>query len=196
MTLLERLEEYWRSDKTSSEKMWDSWEDEHRSNIILGLLCVPEWTSLYELGCGSGPNLRLIQKHWPDKVLGGSDMNEGHRQWLNEKLWIRADPNPMPWTPKETWDVLLSMYTLAYAEGHIAYETLKNANAKYVVLAEPSAHVAPHERQGVSDIDGVMPCFVHEYLSILQAANWKVMFRWPIYPHRHGLNCLIVAERS
>lgn len=51
-----------------------TWNHPHRI-IILKILSQLGWKSLYEVGCGPGPNLVLIVKNLEDKQVGGCDIN-------------------------------------------------------------------------------------------------------------------------
>lgn len=58
---------------------WDAqylqtWNHPHRQLIIWALQSF-NWTSLWEVGCGPGPNLVRIAKEMKGKQLGGSDIN-------------------------------------------------------------------------------------------------------------------------
>lgn len=52
----------------------DTWNHPHRQLIIWVLKAFP-WISLWEVGCGPGPNLVRITKEIPGRQLGGSDIN-------------------------------------------------------------------------------------------------------------------------
>ena len=52
-----------------------TWDHPHRTLIMYALQSFP-WVSLWEVGCGSGPNLVRIIKHgFQGRQLGGSDVN-------------------------------------------------------------------------------------------------------------------------
>lgn len=69
-------QEYWRDRKID----WDihytqTWNHPHRKLITWVLRSFP-WVSLWEVGCGSAPNLiRIIKEGFQGKQLGGSDIN-------------------------------------------------------------------------------------------------------------------------
>lgn len=65
--------EYWAKRK-GWEEYQKTWNHPHRDFLvrILGQL---HWTSLVEVGCGSGPNLINILKNLEGKQVGGIDIN-------------------------------------------------------------------------------------------------------------------------
>lgn len=75
---------WWRERKIDWEKQYlATWDHPHRALIIAALKTVP-WVSLWEVGCGPGPNLVRILKELPmtdlqkkvgARQLGGSDVN-------------------------------------------------------------------------------------------------------------------------
>lgn len=67
---------YWQDRKID----WDAhytatWNHPHRQLIVWALQAIP-WVSLWEVGCGSAPNLvRIIKEGFQGRQLGGSDVN-------------------------------------------------------------------------------------------------------------------------
>jgi len=65
---------YWTGREMDWKKDYlDTWAHPHRyyiSHILSGL----KWGSLLEIGCGSGPNLVNLVKHFPGKQVGGIDI--------------------------------------------------------------------------------------------------------------------------
>ena len=110
---------WWREthqSQSSAEQMWESWQAPHRAMILVALSCLPDVISLYEVGCGSGPNLRLLQKHRHWLALGGSEPCPGMAVFASEQLGILIDQTALPDGPTTTWDVILSCYTMAYLD--------------------------------------------------------------------------------
>lgn len=70
-----KWKDFWVNRKIDWEKDYTStWEHPHRY-VISALLTQFPWVSLYEIGCGSGPNLINIVKNHPNKQLGGMDVS-------------------------------------------------------------------------------------------------------------------------
>lgn len=66
---------YWAERKIDWNKAYsETWNHPHRA-LIIAVLKTFGWTSLFEVGCGSAPNLLAIMKHFKDKQLGGVDVN-------------------------------------------------------------------------------------------------------------------------
>lgn len=67
---------YWSKRKIDwNQHYLSTWDHPHRQIIIQALKSIP-WLSLWEAGCGPGPNLVKITKEFPGHQLGGSDINE------------------------------------------------------------------------------------------------------------------------
>ena len=188
----EAIHEFWTSDKSSPERMWDSWEDPHRKQILTALSCLPPFTSLYELGAGCGPNLRLIHYYRRQTKLAGFDTNPGHVAFARER-GLEITHGDFPQAPGEEWDVALSCYALAYVEPEIAKDTIAAIGSKALVLFEPTALIEPFAQPGLYQLG--VPTFAHDYLSMLRDTGWRIHWRWPLYPHHQGLNVIVVAER-
>ena len=191
----EYFKKFWNDTRRDAERMWESWMDPHRKHILNALVCVPPFKSLYELGCGSGPNLRLVQKARPDIRLGGSEPNEHLAQWASEHLEITVNREEFPHAPSSEWDVTLSCYALAYADRDTAKETIGNVGSRFLVLVEPCAFVAPFGPPDVYQREDALPHYVNDYLAIVAETGWSVMWRWPIYPDYQGLNMVLIVER-
>lgn len=67
---------YWSGRKIDWDKHYTAtWNHPHRTLIMEALRIIP-WVSLWEVGCGSGPNLvRIIKEGFQGRQLGGSDIN-------------------------------------------------------------------------------------------------------------------------
>jgi hypothetical protein len=176
--------------------MWDSWQQPHRQHVELALRCIPEFQSLYEIGCGAGPNLRGIRQAYPHVRLGGSEPNPVYAQWTSEKLQIAVYQVKLPDVPTRDWDVVLACYVFSYAEPEVVYETLRRIQARYLVITEPSPFISPFYKPGLYADGPKLPCQVHDYLELTRAAGWLLKWRWPIHPHYMGLNMILVAERA
>lgn len=68
--------DYWKNRKIDwNEHYIATWNHPHRKLIVHALKMFP-WFSLWEVGCGGGPNLVKITQELPGHQLGGSDINE------------------------------------------------------------------------------------------------------------------------
>lgn len=196
------LTQWWvqtHAEPSSAEKMWESWRAEHREHLLDALKTLPPLESLYEVGCGSGPNLRLIQAEYPRPLeLGGSDPSAGMAAWASEHLAVTIDNVALPQVPDRLWDCVVSCYALAYLEPKEFKETLENLRevATYLVLFEPNAFVMPYAGPNLYSLGGAVPCWAHDYPSVLRKTGWQTIWRWPYCPHKDGLNAVIVAEQE
>lgn len=183
--------------KDSAEKMWESWQAPHRTMLRVALHLIPAVESLYEIGCGAGPNLRRLQKdHCEVLRLGGSEPADGLRAWASEHLGLTIDNLTLPDVPDTPWESVLSCYALAYCDHDTAATTLQRLRAvtKYLILMEPNAFVNPYQGPGTYSRGGALPEHVHDYPNLLRDTGWNMVWRWPMLPPTDGLNTVIVAE--
>lgn len=188
--------DWWRdthNDDASVGKMWDSWAMPHRDHVLGALTLLSPVSSVYELGCGSGPNLRRIREFAPSVALGGAEPCEALAAWAEQRLGIVVDRTVLPEvTNGVPWDVVLSCYTLAYLDTPdvmAVLRTLRSRGHRALVLLEPDAR-GDMEGLGVMqqgpDEHGrtlvSMPIWLHDYFTLLPAAGWTLRWRWPITP--------------
>ena len=178
-----------------AQAMWDSWQAAHRPNVELAFRLLPKVESVYEVGCGSGPNLRLLREKFPHMRLGGSEPHDALREFAAEHLGLAIDSDELPHTPSG-WDVLLTCFTMAYVTAEKAAETFQRAQHRYAVILEPGAYMVPFAHPAMYRREKKLPLYAHDYPNILKNAGWYIIWRWPIVPHHQGLNHLIVAERA
>lgn len=66
---------YWTERKIDWKAHYlDTWNHPHRQLLLWALQSFP-WKSLWEAGCGPGPNLIKIASVMKDRQIGGSDIN-------------------------------------------------------------------------------------------------------------------------
>lgn len=192
---MRELTDFWVSQDRDAAKMWASWEDKHRAQILTALTCIPPFRTVYELGCGSGPNLRRIIHARPGVIVGGSEPNESLAAWASEHLGVPIERAPLPELPISTWDVTISCYTMAYVDAAIVRRVLETCRSRNFIILEPTAGVVPFGEPGVYT-GHAMPCYVHDYHTLAQEAGWNILWRWPLYPHHQGLNVVLTLERT
>ena len=185
---------------SSAEQMWGSWQAPHRDQMIIALHCLPDVESVYEVGCGSGPNLRRLKDDYCHPLtLGGSEPCEGMAAWASEHLGLSIDRLALPDVPEGTsWDCVLSCYALAYCDAETAVQSLTNLKkiARYLLLMEPSAYVEPYAAPGLYSRGGALPEYAHDYPRLLRETGWSVLWRWPMTPPKDGLNTILLAEQE
>lgn len=184
-------------EKSSAEQMWDSWRAEHRIYIEAAVRLLPEAiTSLYEVGCGSGPNLRRLKESFPLLTLGGSEPCEGMAAWASEHLGVTIDRLALPDVPQDPWDCILSCYALAYVDAEAAIQSLRDLKARYLILMEPTAYLDPYDQPGLYRRGACLPEYAHDWPHLLRAAGWSTLWRWPHLPPTDGLNAVTIAEQE
>ena len=174
------------ADQARAIRMWESWEMPHRRSLCMAMYALhPE--SVYELGCGAGPNLRLLQTVAPDLRIGGSDPVEGYQTFASQALGVPIDGDELPDVPRTGWDVVVTCYVLAYLPSSVVVETLQRlhqSEARALVLMEPmTTATAP----------GTV---CHPYRLFLKETGWAVTWGWPVLPSPDGLDTCLIAERA
>lgn len=199
---MKELTDWWVSrtePRVLAQSMWDSWQAPHRLNIPLGFRMLQPIESAYELGCGSGPNLRLLKEMKPSLPIGGSEPSPALAGWASEHLGVHIDQLSLPEVPRDHWDVFVTCYTLAYVEPEDVVTALKNLDGRALVLLEPQGNVAGQGaglmRLHSNGEDYGLPEWHHDYPSLLAASGWRLTWRWPIMPPVQGLNAALIAER-
>lgn len=180
--------------------MWNKWQDSHRVTAMMALRLLEPVSSVYELGCGSGPNLRLLKEYWPVPLkLGGSEPSPGLASWASEHLGVHIDQTALPEVPADDWDVVLTCYALAYVEPEDVLTALSALKARALVIAEPNGNVMGAPAGLMQIVEGGQPVGVpewhHDYPVLLEASGWRLTWRWPLVTKVHGLNAVLIAER-
>lgn len=113
------LSKYWLKDRFD-EKYWldylNTWNHPHRLYLVSILKNLP-FIALFEVGCGSGPNIKTIINYLPGKTLGGVDINPKAIEIANKTFkgghFRVASGDNIIMTDKST-DVILSDMCLIY----------------------------------------------------------------------------------
>ncbi len=191
---IEDIKDWWAVRKPdTTQKSWDSYDKTHRATLAM----VPHLlkiNSLFEIGCGAGPNLRLLQKFYPDLRLSGSDINAKEIQFAADNLGIEMHNVSMPHLVGPEWEATLSCYALSYIPEDGLAETLGAILSKYLILIEPWGSRGRHSNMYSKKEVDVSPHWGHNYWDMTQRAGWSLIYRWPIEPVDH-LDCLAIFER-
>ena len=172
-----------------AQQSWDSWELPHRQTIPLALQTTGV-KSVYEIGCGAGPNLRLVQAKCPDIEIGGMDPHPGETAFASEHLGVPIETGHCPVTIDPKWEAVLSCYTLANVFPENVREQLKSIPTHWLILLEPSGldeFFQPMEPD-------VAPRWHYNWSKMTSETGWALKFHWPIEP-RDGLNTLEIYYR-
>lgn len=151
-------------------KYWESWQAPHRLCLLNLLKTFEPFKSVYEVGCYSGPNLRLIKTVYEDTVtLSGSEPCEQAREFANYQLKLNLDKFTLPELTIHPWDIILSCYVLTYVPMSSIIKTIENmvkiAN-KAVVLLEyfGDSHLIRNDH---------LIEYQYNYPAIFSKFNWK-----------------------
>jgi len=149
--------------------------------------------SVYELGCGPGPSLRLLRETMPDLKLGGCDIRPAYVEWcLQHGLYAEVATCPQPVKPE--WDATLSCYVMAYLDKELTIEQLSVIQSRSLILMEPQGH-----GECTANIAGLnkicAPRFYHNWRELLRVTGWEMIWRWPV-SQADDLSTLVIAVRA
>lgn len=178
------------------EHYWEDWQAPHRGYILGALSLLGPITSVYEIGCNAGPNLRLLSQHMPDVELAGQELCKEAAEWAESHLCVPVSVGTLPdcllSEPDQSVDVALSCYTLAYLDTPDAAETVAHLTRmarKAIVLLEPMPMSTL--QPGPCRFDG-LPEWRHDYEGLLP--GWRLTWKWPIVPSVQNLNGLAIYQ--
>lgn len=183
------MEQWWVLRDTGIQKAWDSWDNHHRTTLPTAVRNTGG-ESLYELGCGPGPNLRLLRAEFPSMPLGGCDINARLTRWATEHLGTPIECAPLPVKIGPEWEITLSCYTLAYCPRDVVVEQLASTDSQHLILMEPWGNGEVKQKGEES-----VPRFYHAWHKLLPDTGWSIMWRWPI-AYIDDLQVLTVASRK
>lgn len=151
---------------------WDDLDAPQRKAMLDALAKVSPFKTLLELGCNSGPNLRLIRERFPDSEVTGIEMNqetvEAGKQYFRD-----AGLNGV--TLKQgtfdqhygRFDVALSVWSLTCSPPSEVGKVLSTIDAGSIIVVEPSC-------VGKSRIHLDVPTWRHDYARLLQERGFDV----------------------
>ena len=136
----EKHKRYWRERQINWKTAYlDTWEHPHRLMLSDILKRLP-WHSLFEVGCGPGPNLMRFVKDFPNVVVGGNDVSEDAIKLAKETFngaHLKVGSAEDIMMSDNSTDVVLSDMTLIYV-GEIdkAIKEMRRVARNYIVLCE------------------------------------------------------------
>lgn len=152
------------------QRYWAATGQPHRSSLIGALHLLPRFTTLHEIGCAVGTNLRLVQEAFPWVICSGSDVNDGAiafaRKRLTNVTFHVGDAliEAARWRP-DSVDVIISCYALAYVSPADLTLVLRAA----VVAARLGVICVEPHGEPVGQITGLsFPEWRHSYAHTLQ----------------------------
>lgn len=206
---------FWRNFTTSQWEGWwenrkidwkahylDTWNHPHRF-MISNLLKEFQWMSLLEVGCGAGANLVNILRHFPNKQLGGTDINPDAIKLAMETFkgaLFKVCPAHDIIMSDSSTDVVLTDMTLIYSGPWKIKKTLKEIRRVarlYVVFSEFHSE-NPLERFWLRLTSGY---HAHNYRKLLDELGfYDIMLvkvpadAWPGADARQKFRYLVVAK--
>lgn len=177
---------------SSPRRMQDSWQAPFRDHIVEAVRTIMPIQSLYEVGCGSGPNLRRLSEAFPGLRLGGCDFAEPLAAAAAE--WADIEVRGLPCEVGPEWDATLSSYAMAYLNMQELLVSLKQIRSRYLILAEP---MLTHGGCAlIYGLDGGLPFWSHDYLPFLAGAGWTSVITWDIPDGPDNLNRMLIVQRG
>lgn len=188
--VVERLTAWWAQDQHHPpQRSWGSWDLPHRETLpqaVHGLY----GKAVYEIGCGAGPNLRLLREKLPEVRLGGSDLNPGYVKWAREHLGLPITVQGLPQDVGPEWDITLSGYTMAYCPPDVVAQQLERIESQHLILMEPWG-----KGECVATGVAAIPTWYHDWRRLTGDTGWSMEWRWPI-AQRNDLNSLTIFRRT
>lgn len=158
---------------------WESVADPHRGWMLQAVAALGGAASLLEIGCQSGPNLRILRNYYPNMRLMGLDVNElalqtGRRLFEDEGLTgvdlrVGTVPGALAAVPDDAFDIVLSVYTLAYQNPEDIVQTLGEClrvARRALILIEPTPAGDQEEQHTVAGSDYVE--WRYDYVRLLE----------------------------
>ena len=111
--------QYWKNRKIDWEQAYlSTWDHPHREMIVWALTKL-HWLSLWEVGCGPGPNLKKILTRFGNKQLGGSDISDdaialAQKTFIGGRFHVESVEDML--LSDNAVDVILSDATLIYID--------------------------------------------------------------------------------
>jgi SAM-dependent methyltransferase len=171
----------------------------HRQTLMRSLARFEPFTSVLEVGCGGGANLRLIGSLWPTVALIGLDVNPpllmAAKAALPTATLVSGDMAEIPWPAA---DLVVSCYALAYVSpGQVprVLGRLKAAARLGAVLMEPMP-LGPVVASVRVPPAGDEPWgWAHPLPRMVAEPGWQID-AFPIAPPVDGLNRCLVMRRT
>lgn len=131
---------FWETRKIDWKTSYlDTWNHPHR-NHITAILSQLVWSSLFEVGCGSGANIRNIISKFKGVQLGGCDINKDAIDLANESFkgaFFKRCPADDIMMSDSSVDVVLSdMCLIYYSNPDPAIKEMKRVARSYVLFCE------------------------------------------------------------
>lgn len=133
---------YWVDRKIDWKTSYlDTYNHPHRDIIVFILKSIP-FLSLWEVGCGPGPNLKKIIKEIPGRQVGGSDVNADAIKLAQETFnggLFHVESGESLMMSDASCDVMLTDMALIYVDPlkiDKYLKELKRVGRMYVVLCE------------------------------------------------------------
>lgn len=186
------------------ERYWNATEGPHRDAVIRALATVAPFSSVLEVGCNAGPNLRRIHARWPRVDLLGMDIHDGALKYgqraARAEGWAWAgycgDLRDLHLLGADIADVVLTCYSLAYLDPRDIVEVLDACLAaarSALIIAEPMA-LAGEPAKYAPPMPGVVPEYHHPYQDLLAQRGLESTML-PITPPENRLAHVLIVRR-
>lgn len=179
------------------KRYWDSADRKHRDLILKAMETFGEFSSVLELGCNTGPNLKRIHERWPRVDLAGVDVNADALTYGREAAhqegwdWESCHGSFMDALNGPRYDIVLTCYSLCYLDQEDIDPVLAASLAcakKGVVIAEP---MVINEEEGLCNAP--IPEYHYNYFKRLPKGRTKGLFK--VSPPEHHLNYILTFPK-
>lgn len=174
----------------SPERGWESWQAEHRQVIPMAVEKLGI-KSLYEIGCGSGPNLRLLTSRLPWLQVAGCDIRDEYVTFA-QKRGLLVDVLALPGVITG-YDAVLSCYMMAYLDPEQVEGQLRAIRCPWLLLMEPSTK---DSKEVLWRSNNSIPRWYHDWETLLANTGWVTEGLWPLKPVVDSLRFLRFARST
>jgi Methyltransferase domain len=173
-----------------ADRYWDDTRAPQRAAMLQALGRM-KFDTLLELGCNSGPNLRLIHEQFPHARLTGIDISEDAVQCANRRFagidHVCIEQGPFD-RIDGSYDVIFSMWSLCCSPPSEVRRVLASASASAhtLVVIEPCC-------EGPSQLATPLPTWRHDYAGTFAGLGMKVEAH-PV--SLDGIDRVVVASKA
>jgi hypothetical protein len=144
--------------------------------------------NVFEIGCGSGPNLRLLQAQRPDITIAGMDSDPFLAAHAEQRLGVKIHAAKVPDFMPQACHTVLTCYSLAYVHPDRLPVVFSGLAGNYItILMEPSAVGQPE-----AEITGKR-YWIHDYKARFEP-DFELVQEWDIPAPVDSLNKLYILK--